>query len=296
MLAVLVAVAVCVVGLGALVDPARAFSVVTPDTGPIGDIVYGHRGGRAVHALTSLVEAHINGETDYLLGADLTHPVQYGIDYDEGDWESEAGVRGADLSKAARVLTHADWAHDRDATEITAVQAALWHFTDRFDLDRSAARNAGVVIERYQALVADAEAHPEDARPHGSLSVSPASAVVTGSEPAFVTVSGEATAPWSLELDDERSSVHPASADGVTCDTARTVTTIDAVPLAGASTVCITTTATAPREAIEVGLVVRSAPTWVNGGRIFRHAGRRSLVLASRSSTQSVATAEITSR
>ena len=291
MLVVLVAIAVCVVGLGVLVDPARAFSVATPQAGPIGEVVHGHRNGRQVQTVTALAEARINGETEFLLGADLSRPVQYGVDFDEGEWDAGDWASGADLAKATRVVNQADWARHRDAVEISAVSAALWHYTDHFDLDRTDARNDRAVVARYDDLVADAEGHPEPTRHGASMQVSPPPVTVTAHEPAFLAVTGDATAPWSLVAADARATVHPAAADGVTCDLTQTLTAVT-----GPSTICLTVSDAPGPRPIDVGLVVRSAATWADSGRVFHHAGRRTLVMADRASNQSVAVAQVTVR
>lgn len=89
------------------------------------------------------------------LGATRTDAWSFGLDelvevarpYAEADWS--ATVPEAD--NVARILTESPLVDESSPDEIAAFQAAIWHFTDGFDLDSTA--NATPIVERYTALL-----------------------------------------------------------------------------------------------------------------------------------------------
>lgn len=274
MLGALVTAGAAIALIGTALGSPHTGAVVTPQSGPRGRVVTGHRDGVTVHRLTSLASAELAGETTLLFSAELGRPVQFGIDYTETDW-TRAGIDAA--PQVARILeqSHATTSHDPD--EITATQAALWHVTDHFDLDVSASSNRAAVVRRYDELVADAIAYPAAASPPAGLELDDLSDSNSAREPARLGIGGEALFPWTIELSDHTAALHQMTEDGV-CDTAEGLRDVSRP-----STFCVTP----GPDSRDVEVIARSAPTTVHTGRAFRHDGRATLIMANRFTAQS---------
>ena len=167
----------------------------------------------------------------------------------------------------------------KDPVEIAAAQAAIWHFSDSFELDASNANNDAAVVARYNVLVGDATANPVTSEPAGSLDVTPSSASAIQGSPVFYDITTTATAALSIELSDAAVSAHPASATA--CDAATTITTVT-----GNSRVCLTSTD--PR--VNVKMTVRTGSAPVSAGRVFIRPARQKLIIGKSGAAQSTDT------
>lgn len=263
--ATLASVAVVLAVLGVTLSVADAGSSVTPRNGPRGHDVVGTYKGSQKRLATMLFEVGLNGETSFMFCIDLGTLIEFGVAYDESTWSAS---QVPNLDKVTRVLARTDATSTRDPVEIAAAQAAIWHFSDGFDLDLSNPRNDAAVVARYQALVSDAEANPVTAEPAGTLDVSPPSASVAQGRPAFFDVTTTATAPIAIELSDAAATAHPAQ--GSTCDVATAIVTVT-----GPSRICLTTTSTHGT----VSMTLRTAVAPLNAGRVFIRPGRQKLIV-----------------
>ncbi len=277
----MVALAVGIVIAGAFFDRSRAISVVTPQAGPAGPLVTGHRDGALVKTVTALSSVEINGETKLLFEADLSHPVEFGVGYTEGQWSS---VNVSNIGQVTRLLSMTDATQSHDPVEIAAAQAALWHLSDRFELDRSAGANDEAVVSRYDQLTQDAVAHPEPAEARATIRIGSDDTRAMLGDTVKIEVSGDAATPWSIELSNSSAIAHPMGTFAL-CDTARVITA-----MAAPGTICVSSSGSAT---FATDLMLRSASRWTNEGRVFRRDGRRSLIMANRVAHQTTATASI---
>ena len=191
----------------AAVKQASAGTVATPTGTGVGQAVDGPIGSSPRQlGFAGLISVDVGGTNTWAYCIDLNHPLQMNEPYAEGDW-SDANV--ANLAKITRILQQ----HPADATassgnaaEAAAAQAAIWHFSDGFDL--TATSN---VVALYQQIVADAEANPVS-EPTTSLVISPSQQTGNAGDYLAVTISTTATGPVSL-------AVTPSDgAELVTCD------------------------------------------------------------------------------
>ena len=157
--AVLASTAVIVAGLGLAFGTVEAASSVTPKAGPSGKIVHGTYQGKAQKLQTMLFQVDLNGEASFMFCIDIATYIQFGVTYDEQSWDTS---KVPNLNKVARVLSQTNATVTKDPIEIAAAQAAIWHFSDGFQLDVANPQNDAAVTTRYNALVADAEASEQD--------------------------------------------------------------------------------------------------------------------------------------
>src|SRR5205807_713995 len=121
-------------------------------------------------------------------------------------WDSShVGISEADLARINYIL------HKYPATatvakgttngaiEAAAVQSAIWHFSDGFEINRDGSNDAAVVSQ-YDTIVADASGHSA-AEPPPSLTITPASGSANaGSNVGPFTVATTASGPVALTI------------------------------------------------------------------------------------------------
>ncbi len=270
--AVLAAIAVIVGVAGVAFGTAEAGSTVTPQSGPSGRQVHGTYKGQAKKLQTMLFEVDVNGQTSFMFCIDIATYIQFGVPYDESSW-SESAV--PNLNKVARVLSQTNATTTKDPVEIAAAQAAIWHFSDGFDLDVANPNNDPAVTARYNALVSDADANPVSNEPAGTLDITPSTATVTQGKPVFFDVTTTSATPLSIELSDAAVSAHPATGDS--CDVATTITSVQ-----GNQRICLTSTSS--RSNVKMTLRTGSAP--LSAGRVFIRPQRQKLIIGKSGAAQ----------
>lgn len=265
LLAIFAAAVVIIGALGLTLTSVDAASSVTPRSGPSGKTVHGTYQGKSQKVPTMLFQVDLNSAPSFMFCIDIGTAIEFGVPYAETGWE-ESNVKN--LAKVARVLSQTNATTTLDPVEIAAAQAAIWHFSDGFDLATNDARNDAAVIARYQALVDDAERNPVSSEPAGTLSVTPAKGSAAYGSPIFYDVATTSTDPIAIELSDSLVNAHPV-VDGV-CDIATTINTVT-----GASRFCVT--AAGPRSNVKVTLRTAAAP--LSAGRVFVRPNRQKLII-----------------
>jgi TQXA domain-containing protein/LPXTG-motif cell wall-anchored protein len=179
-----VAALAAVVGLVlGLASPALAASVieVVGMSSQSGSIHGTWPGNGARSQTAGLFDVVIDGEVDaqaYCI--DINTPVRDGDTLDETDWSS-IGVDN--LEKVGAILRHyhpnGNGPDDHaitgtDAQKAAATQAAIWHYTDGYELTDDPARNPQVIIDNYKAILAAVEGGLEGfGEPSVSLTITP---------------------------------------------------------------------------------------------------------------------------
>ncbi|MDQ3881104.1 MAG: thioester domain-containing protein [Chloroflexota bacterium] len=227
-----------------------------------GGTVTGTYKGMADTAFATPIQVTLDdGQVTWAYCIDYETPLQFNVPHDENEW-SEANV--PNLGKIARILRM----HPADATvalgnvvEAQAVQSAIWHFSDGFDLTGG----ADGVVELYNSIVADANANPVP-EPGDSLSLS-APADATAGDAVPVTVrSTAASVSFSLSPSD--------GADLTTCEEPYAAVA-SSVSGPFPRTVCVRrTTAGGPVE------LSATANAPVPTGRVFIYPGSQKIILA----------------
>ena len=281
-LSALTACAVVVVGLGLVVNSAQAGSSVVPRNGIRGVLVVGNHDGRSNLAMsTMLFEVELNGSAAYVFSTDISRAMEFGVGYDETGWTNEAVPHVAEVSRILSRTTADEPGADR-ALEIAAAQAAVWKFTDGFELDPADGRNNPAVLARASDLIADALAHPARTEATGTLAVTPDDRSVPAGSAAYFDIVTSSSSPLSIELSDAAVSAHRVI--GNTCDTTSAVTEV--VATSGVARICLTST----QALAGARLTVRTTTTPVSAGRVFERPGRRKLILGKAGVAQSSAT------
>lgn len=278
LLALLVAFATLAAALFALSGTANAESVVQPNSGPSGHKVYGHLGGSAKSYSTMLFKVSMgDGSTAYMFCTDIEHYIAFGKDYTETSWDS-SNVDNVEYVTAVLHATNATTTLDK--TEIAAAQAAIWHFSDGFELDPANPNNSPAVIARYNELITYANANPVYEEPAPTLVVAPSDQSGIEGTSLIYDVTTTAIGPLSLSVDNPSVSIHPVS--GGTCDTSSTIS-----QMTGSGQVCLASAD--PLSGVTLAVTTEAAQ--INRGRVFVRPGNQTLVMASEGIVQSSATA-----
>jgi Thioester domain len=194
------------------VHEARADTVATPTGTGIGGPIDGAIAGNARHLnFAGLIKVSIDGTPAFAYCIDINNPLQLNQPHEEGDW-SDSNV--ANLAKITRILQQhpADATAARnDAVEAAAVQAAIWHFSDGFELSGGAAG----VMSAYNQIVADANANPAT-EPKTSLGLAPAARSGNAGDYLSFELTTSATGNVSLAV------APTGGAELVSCDAAHT--------------------------------------------------------------------------
>ena len=123
----------------------------------------------------------IDGDVDALAYCiDINTPIRTGDTLDEIEWAT-SGV--ANLAKVEAILR---WYHPNDVgpdefpiagtdqEKAAATQAAIWHYTDGYDLSQNAEHNPQQIIDNYNAIIAAVDGGLEGfGEPTVSLSITP---------------------------------------------------------------------------------------------------------------------------
>jgi len=253
------------------VNQAQAGTIGVPTGTGVGGAVDGTIAGNPRHqGFAGLIKVTIDGTETFAYCIDIHNGLQFNQPHEEGDW-SESNV--ANLGKITRILRQypADGTAARgDAVEAAAVQAAIWHFSDGFDLTGG---DPGVVAA-YDQIVADANAHPAT-EPGPSLELDPAARTGKAGDYLDFTLTTTATGAVSLVVSPS------GGASLVSCDAAHSpigATIGGPFP----KRLCLhRTTAGGP-----ISLTATAAAT-VAAGKVFLRAGSQKLVLASSRTVES---------
>ena len=194
------------------VNQAQAGTIATPTGTGAGGAISGTIAGSARNvSFAGLIKVSIDGTQTFAYCIDINNPLQRNQPHEEGDW-SDSNV--ANLAKITRILQQ----HPADATaarsdsvEAAAVQAAIWHFSDGFDLTSGAPG----VVAAYNQIVADANAHPA-VEPAMSLELAPEARTGNAGDYLNFELTTSATGAVSLAV------APSGGAELVTCDTAHT--------------------------------------------------------------------------
>lgn len=272
-LAVVAGFVVFLGGIGLSLATVDAASAVTPQSGPRGEIVHGTFQGKPQKVQTMLFAVDLNGTPSFMFCIDLGTAIEFGVQYAETDW-AESQVRN--LAQVARVLSQTTATTTKDPIEIAAAQAAIWHFSDGFELDAQSGKNHPAVVARYHALVTDAAQNPVSSEPAGTLDVTPDVASASYGQPVFFDVVSTTEGAIGIESSDSLVSAHPA--DGEVCDTATTIATTTA-----GSRFCVTSAS--PRSNVKITLRTQAAP--LSAGRVFVRPNRQKLIIGKAGAAQS---------
>lgn len=253
------------------VSQARAGTIATPNGTGVGGPIDGTISGSPRHLnFAGLIKVTIDETAAFAYCIDINNPLQMNQPHEEGDW-SDANV--ANLGKITRILQQhpADVTAARnDAGEAAAVQAAIWHFSDGFDLTSGGSG----VVDAYNRIVADANANPVT-EPETSLDLDPATRTGSAGDYLSFELSTSSTGDVSL-------AVSPSGgADLVTCDSARTPI---GSTISGPYPKQLCLRRTTPGGPISL---TASATAKVAAGRVFLRQGSQKLILASSRTVES---------
>ncbi|MCD9624550.1 Cys-Gln thioester bond-forming surface protein [Rhabdothermincola salaria] len=181
-------------------SPASANSEVVPKGVSVGGNVFGTWNGqqRTFYAGLIGVDTDNNGSVDaYAYCIDLGTNLANNKTYTEGTW-NQATV--PNLGKITWILQNYDPSVPANRTEdvAKAVQAAIWHFSDGFNLDLgNQSGNNQAVRDLYSSILANAQDVPE---PSPTLSIAPADQSEEAGTGLVYNVSSTAPGPVALSL------------------------------------------------------------------------------------------------
>ena len=261
----------------ALVPNAFADTSVTPTSVGVGTYIAGTTPGTGPQwRFAGLIGVSLDGQSTWTYCIDVNNPLRLGVPHEEAAW-SDSSI--PNLANVTRILDRypADaTAARRDALEAAAVQAAIWHFTDGFDLVWAPTR----VRELYDAIVRDAALNPVS-EPAATLSLSPSSQAAPAGSVLAVTVATDGPGPVTLSL---------APADGarlVDCDTGAAVASTLAGPFP--KRVCVVRDSAGAPVTLSASTTAR-----VPAGRVFLRSGSQQLILAAGRTVSASAAATVT--
>ncbi len=225
----------------------------------------------------------IDGEVDALAYCiDINTPIRTGDTVDEIEWAT-SGVDN--LDKVEAILR---WYHPNgdgpegqqitgtDAQKAAATQAAIWHYTDGFELTDDTANNPQQIIDNYKTILEAVEGGLEGfGEPTVSLSITPPE-----------STSGEAeglVGPYLVNTSADEVTLTPS--EGVTLHNE------DGSPFTGA--VVDGTQIWLSSNAEGSGSISASASAEVGAGRVFFTEGVQRLILASTITTDATAEAPV---
>ncbi|MBN2624399.1 MAG: thioester domain-containing protein [Acidimicrobiales bacterium] len=213
---------------------------------------------------------------------DINTPIDHGATLDEVPWDEAV----ENLDKVEAILRHYHPNGDGpDGHKITgtdqqmamATQAAIWHYTDGFDLDETEGVNDATVVANYLAILAAVEGGLEGfGEPTVDLSI-------TSPDPASGTV-GDLVGPYVVNT----------SAASVTLTPSAGVSLHDAEGAPFTGEVVDGTELWLSSDAAGEGSISAAAQADFGVGRVFYARGQQRLVLASSETTSATAEAAVT--
>ena len=230
-----------------------------------------------------LFDVVIDGEVDtFAYCIDLHTPIPEDTDLDAIDWET-SGV--ANLAKVEAILAHyhpdgnGPDAHPitgTDAQKAAATQAAIWHYTDGYELDLDDS-NDPEIVSNYEAILAAVDSGKFDGfgEPTVSLSITPPETTEG--------VAGNLVGPYLVNTSAETASLAPSEGVGLVNE--------DGSPFTDA--VVDGTQVWLSSESAGAGTLSATASAEVGAGRVFFSDGVQRLILASTVTTDAEAEATV---
>lgn len=211
---------------------------------------------------------------------DINTPITVGADLDEIDW---ATAEVDNLETVEAILRHyypnGDGPDDyklegSDAQKAMATQAAIWHYTDGFDLT-DGDDNDATVIENYKKILAAAEGLDGFGEPEVSLTITPPESTEG--------VAGELVGPYLVNTSADSASVTPSEGISLHDEAGEPFTgdVTDGTELWLSSA------------AAGEGSITATANAEVGAGRVFFTQGQQRIVLASTVTTEAGADAPV---
>ncbi len=265
-----------------LAGPASATSSVVPKGAAIGGNVEGDWHGATHTYWAGLIGVDTDGDGSvdaYAYCIDLGTHLVIDRTHEEGTWDA-ANV--PNLGEITWILHHYPASAATSATTAKAVQAAIWHFSDGFDLATTDTGNSDAVIDLYQSILTDAVAVPE---PEPTLQITPSVASADAGEGVVFDVVTTAPGPVALTLTGAPAGARIVAATAGACDTDGPSIT----EVAANSQVCVVSPV-AGGPAVLHGEVTEAVAT----GRVFLRDGSQKLIFAGGGSVSATAEAELT--
>lgn len=198
-----------------LASPASAASSLVPKASAIGTNVEGYWQGAIRNYWAGLIGVDTDGDDEidaYAYCIDLATYLEFDQVHDEGTWDA-SGV--ANLGQITWILGNYPASSATSPTTAAAVQAAIWHFTDGFELSTTDTSNSDEVIALYQSILADAEAVLE---PDPTIEMVPGVGIADAGTGLLVDVYTTAPGPVALSLSDAPAGARIVAAPDDVCD------------------------------------------------------------------------------
>jgi TQXA domain-containing protein len=276
----LVAATGLVVGLASPAFAASVAKFLGLADGQSATIHGNYNGGEGISA--GLFDVVIDGEVDtFAYCIDLHTPIPEDTDLDEIEWET-SGV--ANLAKVEAILAHYHPGGNgpeehaitgTDAQKAAATQAAIWHYTDEYDLTLGEP-NDPVIVSNYSAILEAVEGGLGGfGEPTVTLSITP---------PASTEgVAGELVGPYVINTSAESATLTPSEGVGLF--------NVDGSPFT--DSVVDGTQVWLSSESEGSGTLSATATAEVGAGRVFFSEGVQRLILASTVTTEAAAEAAV---
>ncbi|MGZ8763817.1 MAG: thioester domain-containing protein, partial [Acidimicrobiia bacterium] len=169
-LVLLVALCSATVGLAA---PAGAETVASWNGGFNGQSIKGTDG---VGHFAGQFTLDFGDTTAVAYCIDLHKPISPPATLTEQPWESATGRTSEQLSQIAWILDNYPAGSYGSAWQAAAIQGAIWHFSDSWDLKQDPAQQGGhgaELVALYNEIVAAAAPHTDGSQPAPSLAIDP---------------------------------------------------------------------------------------------------------------------------
>jgi len=192
--ALVVLVTLCIATVG-LASPASAETVASWNGSFNGQSIKGTDGASHYAGQFTL---DFGDETAVAYCIDLHSPISAPATLTEQPWESATGRTPEQLSQIAWILDNYPAASFGSAWQAAAIQGAIWHFSDSWDLLQDPAQQGAHGVELtalYNEIVAAAAIHTDGSQPAPSLTIDPAAgSAYSGDTITFnVTATGATT-------------------------------------------------------------------------------------------------------
>lgn len=239
-------------------------------------------GNEARNQTAGMFDLEIDGDVDALAYCiDINTAIRDGDTVDEVEWAT-SGVPNLETVEAILRWYHPNGdgpegsqIDGTDAEKAAATQAAIWHYTDGYELTQDAARNPQQIIDNYNTILAAAEGLEGFGEPTVSLSITPPE-----------STSGDAegmVGPYVVNTSAAEVTLTPS--EGVTLHNE------DGSPFTG--TIVDGTQIWLSSSAVGDGSISASASAEVGAGRVFFTQGVQRLILASTITTDATAEAPV---